>query len=158
MKVKKHKIDRVHAEFARLGRVCDVVAVTGYSRTLVSAVVNDRAEASVLELKEDVAVHNSYDMDSLPAPKQANMENFGELQYIIDKLPVQERFVLTQFFVHGWTKTKIADGLAGKSVKFVDRILRNLARIDLTNAEPRIVFRGKTFALESLNERNNATQ
>jgi DNA-directed RNA polymerase specialized sigma24 family protein len=113
-------------------------------------VVNDRAEVSALELKEDVAVHNSYDMDSLPASKQANMENFGELQYIIDRLPEDEQFVLRRYFVRGWTKTRIA-GWLGKSTKVVDRILRNLRRIDLTNDEPSITFRGKTFPLRGLN-------
>lgn len=102
-------------------------------------------------LKENVAVHNSYDMDSLPAPKQANMENFGELQYIIDRLPDNEQFVLTKFFVNGWTKTRIANWLVNGSVKTVDRILRNLRRIDLTNDEPSIIFRGKTFPLRGLN-------
>jgi DNA-directed RNA polymerase specialized sigma24 family protein len=150
MKVKRHKIERVRDEFARLGRVCDVVAVTGYSRTLVSAVVNGRAEVSALELKENVAVHNSYDMDNLPAQEQINMENFGELQYIIDRLPKIERFVLRQYFVHGWTKTRIAEWF-GKSTRVVDRILRNLRKIDLTGDEPIIMFRGKTFPLESLN-------
>lgn len=154
MKIKKHKIERVRTEFARLGRVCDVVAVTGYCRTLVSAVVNNRTEASVSELKENVAVHNSYDIDTCPAEEQPNMENFGGLQYIIDRLPENEQFVLRQYFVHGWTKTRIARWLPGKSVKVVDRILRNLRRISLTNGEPSITFRGKTFALRGLNECN----
>ena len=149
MKFKKHKIDRVRAEFARLGRVCDVVAVTGYSRSLVSAIVNGRAEVSTQEPKE--AVQNSCDVDKFSAEEQPNMENFGPLQYIIDRLPDQERFVLDQYFVHNWTKTRIALWL-GRSTKIVDRILRNLARIDLTDNEPVITFRGKTFALRDLNE------
>jgi hypothetical protein len=150
MKVKRHKIERVRAEFARLGRVCDVVGVTGYSRTLVSAVVNDRAEVSALELKEDVAVHNSYDMDKIPAVEQPNMENFGGLQYIIDRLPINEQFVLRQYFVHGWTKTRIA-AMSSSSIKVIDRILRNLRRIDLTDDGPVITFRGKNFSLRGLN-------
>ena len=92
----------------------------------------------------------NYDMDSLPAPEPANMENFGDLQYIIDRLPGEERFVLQGYFVYGVSKTKIAE-LIGKSTKVVDRILRNLRRIDLTDNGPVITFRGKTFPLESLN-------
>jgi DNA-directed RNA polymerase specialized sigma subunit len=150
MKVKRHKIERVRAEFARLGRICDVVGVTGYSRTLISAVVNDRAEVSAMSLKEDVAVHNSYDMDKIPAVEQPNMENFGGLQYIIDRLPNDEKFVVTQYFVHNWTKTRIALWL-GRSTRMVDRILRNLRRIDLIKDEPSITFRGKNFPLRGLN-------
>jgi hypothetical protein len=152
MKIKKYKIERVRAEFARLGRVCDVVAVTGYCRTLVSAVVNGRAEVSACELKEDIAVHNSYDMDTIPAPEPANFENFGGLQYIIDRLSKVEQFIVTQYFVHGWTKARIGRSLVYGSVKTVDRILRNLARINLTKDGPSITFRGKTFALRGLNE------
>jgi DNA-directed RNA polymerase specialized sigma24 family protein len=92
----------------------------------------------------------NYDMDSLEAPEPVNMENFGGLQYIIDRLPAQERFVLKGYFVYGVSKTKIAE-LIGKSTKVVDRILRNLRRIDLTDNGPVITFRGKTFPLESLN-------
>jgi DNA-directed RNA polymerase specialized sigma24 family protein len=103
----------------------------------------------------NMKIEKGYDMDSLPAPKQANMENFGNLQYIIDRLPENEKFVLTQYFVHGWTKTRIADWLPSKSTKVVDRILRNLARIDLTDNGPVITFRGKVFPLRGLNECNH---
>jgi hypothetical protein len=149
MKFKKHKIYRVRAEFARLGRICDEVAVTGYSRSLVSSILNGRAEVSTQESRE--AVQNSCDMDKFSAEEQPNMENFGSLQYIIDKLPDDEMFVVWQYFVYGWTKTRIADWL-GKSTKVVDRILRNLRRIDLTGDKPMITFRGKTFELKSLSE------
>jgi DNA-directed RNA polymerase specialized sigma24 family protein len=127
MKVRKHKIDRVRIEFARLGKICHVVAVTGYSRTLVSAVVNGHAEASACG-ERDIAVHNSCDMDCLPAPEPVNMENFGELQYIIDKLPEIEQFVLRQYFIHNWTKTRIANQL-GRSRSVVYRILKNLEEL-----------------------------
>jgi hypothetical protein len=105
---------------------------------------------------QNMKVEN-YDMDSLPALEQANMENFGELQYIIDRLPNDEKFVIEKYFVHEWTKTKIADRL-NKSIKVVDRVLRNLRRIDLTGDEPSIMFRGKTFELGGLSERNKETQ
>lgn len=98
-----------------------------------------------------------YDMDTLPAPESANFENFGELQYIIDRLPEHEQFILRQYFIHGWTKTEIANGIH-MSTKIVDRVLRNLRRIDLTGNEPRIMFRGKTFTLEGLSERSKETQ
>jgi DNA-directed RNA polymerase specialized sigma subunit len=114
-------------------------------------VVNDRAEVSAMSLKENVAVHNSYDMNSCPAPEPVNMENFGRLQYIIDRLPENEQFVLRQYFIHGWTKTRIGRSPVCGSTKTVDRILRNLARIDLTGNEPMITFRGKTFPLRGLN-------
>jgi predicted transcriptional regulator len=81
------------------------------------------------------------------------MENFGKLQYIIDRLPPVERQVVTEFFVHETNKTEIARQL-GISVKVVNRILQNLRKIDLTGDEPMITLRGKTFALRGLNGRS----
>lgn len=83
-----------------------------------------------------------------------NYENFGGLQYIIDKLPVQEQFIVTQYFVHNWTKTRIAGQLPKKSIETVNRILRNLQRLDLTGNEPMINFKGKMFVLGGLDGRN----
>lgn len=94
------------------------------------------------------------DMDNCLAPEPVNMENFGSLQYIIDRLPAQEKFILEQYFVHGWTKTRIANWLPGGSIETVDRVLRNLRRIDLTGKEPMINFKDKLFVLEGLDGRN----
>jgi hypothetical protein len=43
-KIKEHKINMVKKEFARLGRICDVVRATGYGRTLVHCIVNNHFE------------------------------------------------------------------------------------------------------------------
>lgn len=81
-------------------------------------------------------------IENYPAPEPKNMENFGGLQYIIDKLPRDEQFILTQYFVHGLSRAHIARK-AGRSIKVINRILRNLRRINLTN--PVLNFRGKKF-------------
>lgn len=123
---KEYRVERVRKEFAQLGHICDVVRVTGYSRTLVKCVVNNHFEMIPADFKDHI-LGNTCSMDC-PIREPVNMENFGELQYIIDKLPTQERFVLEQYFVHNWTKKRIADQL-GKTRKVVDRILRNLHKL-----------------------------
>jgi hypothetical protein len=149
MKIKRYKIERVREEFARLGRVCDVMAVTGYSRSLVSAIINGRAEAS--KFGTTTAVNNSCDMDKYPAQVPGNYENFGELQYIIDRLPAFEQAIVTAYFVHETPMSQIATEV-GVSADIVARILKNLHRIDLIKNEPRIIFRKKFFNLEGLSE------
>lgn len=123
MRIKENKVNRIMVEFARLGRVCDVVRVTGYSRSLVSAVVNGRFE--IIESPEELPCRNSCDIDLYPDPDVQNFEDFGSLQYIIDKMPPDERRVVTEYFVHETPKCKIAK-MINHSTSVVDRILRNL--------------------------------
>lgn len=92
-------------------------------------------------------------IENYPASKPVNMENFGRLQYIIDKLPPVEQQVVTEFFVHETSKANIARQLE-ISVRVVNRILQNLRKVDLTGDEPMIIFRGKTFALRRLSGRS----
>lgn len=77
----------------------------------------------------EITTSNSCNMDIFLDEGQPNMENFGELQYIIDRMPEKEQFVLRQYFVHGWTKTRIAAWL-GQTRKVVDRILHNLRKLE----------------------------
>ena len=73
-------------------------------------------------------IFEDIDIETFPAPKPDNMENFGRLQYIIDKLPADEQVVVTAYFVHGMPKAEIAE-LTGKSAKVINRILRNLKKL-----------------------------
>lgn len=93
------------------------------------------------------------DIDNYPAPEPENFENFGGLQYIIDRLPPHEQFIVTAYFVYDLSKTDVV-WLTGFSTETVERVLRNLARIDLTGNEPMIKFRGKMFVLGGLDGRN----
>ena len=67
-------------------------------------------------------------MDIFPAHKPENMETFGTLQYIIDKMPELDKQVLTEYFVHETTITAIARKV-NKSRSVVYRILRNLVKL-----------------------------
>jgi hypothetical protein len=125
--VKKHKVEIIKKEFARLGRICDVVRVTGYGLTSVKCVVRNCYKA-IPDPSESVT-NNTCDIDSYPAREPASMENFGRLQYIIDKMPPNEKLVVIEFFVHKTPKSQIAK-MIGRSPKVVDRILRNLKRFE----------------------------
>lgn len=151
-RVREHKVNTIQREFARLGRICDVVRITGYSRATVSRVVNDHFEVIPTEHK-DPWPSDTEDMDSYPAKEPANMENFGELQYIVDKLLPHEQQVVTEYFVHGTSQNGIAR-LTGIPIETIYRILRNLEKIDLTGDEPSIKIRGKSFVLKGLDQRN----
>ena len=70
-------------------------------------------------------------MDIFPAHEPENMETFGALQYIIDKMPELDRRVLTEYFVHEATITEIARKV-NKSRSVVYRILRNLVKLQET--------------------------
>jgi DNA-directed RNA polymerase specialized sigma24 family protein len=105
-KIKEHKINMVKKEFARLGRICDVVRATGYGRTLVHCIVNNHFETIPTEFK-DPGLNNTCDMNLYPVPELDNFETFGELQYIIDKLSPDKRRIITETFIHGTSQKKI---------------------------------------------------
>ena len=64
-------------------------------------------------------------MDIFPAPKPKDMESFGTLQYLVDKMPGLDRFVLTEYFICETSITDIARKIK-RSRSVVYRILRNL--------------------------------
>lgn len=88
-------------------------------------------------------------IEDYPAPKPVNMENFGSLQYIIDKLPSNERRILVEYFVNEVPKSEII----GQSTRVVNRILYNLRKIDLTSGKVGFKIKGKVFPLKGLDGR-----
>jgi RNA polymerase sigma factor (sigma-70 family) len=126
LRINENKVEGVRKEFDRLGRICDVVRVTGYSRTLVKCVVNNHFKMIPEDFK-DPTPGNTCDMDLYSTDEQLNMENFGEFQYIIDKLPPDIRLVVTEIFVHGTSQEKIGR-MIGKTHQAVGRILKKTIR------------------------------
>ena len=67
-------------------------------------------------------------MDIFPAHEPENMETFGTLQYLVDKMPGLDRFVLTEYFICGTSITNIARKIK-HSRSVVYRILRKLTKL-----------------------------
>ena len=67
-------------------------------------------------------------MDIFPAHKPEDMESFGTLQYLVDKMPSLDRFVLTEYFILETSIAEIARKIK-RSRSVVYRILRNLKGI-----------------------------
>ena len=64
-------------------------------------------------------------MDIFPAHKSEDMESFGTLQYLVDKMPSLDRFVLTEYFILETSIAEIARKIK-RSRSVIYRILRNL--------------------------------
>ena len=67
-------------------------------------------------------------MDIFPAHEPEDMESFGTLQYLVDKMPSLDRFVLTEYFILETSIAEIARKIKhNRSVVY--RILRNLIKL-----------------------------
>lgn len=123
--VKEHKAEMIKKEFARLGRICDVVRVTGYGLTTVKCVV--RGCYRTVPDPDEPAMHNTCDMDLYPQKENEDSETFGSLQYIIDKLSQEKQLILTETLVHGTSQAEIGK-MISKSQQAICQILKRIIR------------------------------